>query len=316
MRAVVLDRELRLRPDHPDPAPAGGESIVRVTLAGICGTDLELGRGYMSFRGVPGHEFVGWVESSGDPALRGRRVVGEINASCGRCSFCAGGHERHCPNRTVLGIAGRDGAFADFLRLPDRNLHPLPAAIADDAAVFVEPIAAAYEILAQLWPRHDRPILVLGDGRLGALVAMVLSCEQFEVVVAGHHPEKLARLSALGLRTLLESQLDGTFGLVVDCTGDPRGFRRALDLTLPRGTLVLKSTAAASGEVNLAPVVVNEVTVVGSRCGRFEPALAALAAGKIDPCPLISAVYPLDEFAAAFRAASTPPNFKVLLRIS
>jgi threonine dehydrogenase-like Zn-dependent dehydrogenase len=316
MRAIVLDRELRLRADYPKPAPASGESIVRVTLAGVCGTDLELARGYMSFRGVPGHEFVGRVESSGDPALRGQRVVGEINAACGRCEFCIAGRERHCEQRTVLGIAGRDGAFADYLRLPDQNLHLLADQIADDAAVFVEPIAAAYEILEQLWPRHDRPILVLGDGRLGALVAMVLAAEQFDVVVAGHHAEKLARLSALGLKTAGESQVSDKFDLVIDCTGSAAGFRRALELVLPRGTIVLKSTAAAAGETNLAPVVVNEVTVVGSRCGRFEPALAELASGKIDPRPLISGVYPLDEYAAAFRAAATSPNFKILLSTS
>ncbi len=316
MRAIVFDGELRLRANYPDPAPAEGESIIRVTLAGICGTDLELARGYMSFRGVPGHEFVGRVESTNDPLLRGKRVVGEINAACGRCSFCAAGNARHCADRTVLGIAGRDGAFAEYLRLPDRNLLPVPDAVADEAAVFVEPIAAAYEILEQVWPRHDLTILVLGDGRLGALVAMVLASEQFDVVVAGHHQEKLTRLSQLGLKTTLESHVSAKFDLVIDCTGDPSGFRRALELTHPRGTLVLKSTAAASGEIDLAPVVVNEVTVVGSRCGPFEPALAALAAGKIDPRALVSAVYPLDQFAAAFRAAATSPNFKILLRPS
>jgi threonine dehydrogenase-like Zn-dependent dehydrogenase len=316
MRAIVFDRKLEFRADYPDLVEGLGESIVRVSLAGICGTDLELARGYMNYRGVPGHEFVGRVASTSNPALRGRRVVGEINAGCGRCAICAAGLARHCPNRTVLGILGRDGAFAEFLALPDANLIPVPDTIPDEVAVFVEPIAAAYEILEQVHLARNRAIVVMGDGRLGALVALVLKGENYLPVVAGHHPEKLKRLKSLGLDTAEEQALRDRFDVVIDCSGSGSGFPRALELVKPRGTIVLKSTAAAGAEMNLAPVVVNEITVIGSRCGRFAPALDALASGKIDPRPLIDGTFPLDEGIAAFEAAANPLNFKILLSAS
>lgn len=316
MRALVFDRTLELRRDYPDPVEMPGESIVRVSTAGICGTDLEIARGYMRFRGVPGHEFAGRVIESHDASFRGKRVVGEINAGCGRCALCESGLARHCPDRTVLGILGRDGAFAEYLRLPDVNLIPLPDAIPDELAVFVEPIAAAYEILEQTHPARDQSIVVLGDGRLGALVALALKAEKYLPVVAGHHPEKLARLSEMGLDTIDESALRDKFDVVIDCAGSGSGFSRAVDLVRPRGTIILKSTAAAAADINLAPVVVNEISVIGSRCGRFQPALDALAAGKIDPRPLIDGEFPLDDAQAAFEAAKNPLNFKILLRAS
>jgi threonine dehydrogenase-like Zn-dependent dehydrogenase len=323
MRALLFDRQLSYRTDYPDPAPCAGESVVRVTLAGICGTDLEIARGYMAYRGVPGHEFVGRVADSANPALKGRRVVGEINAGCGRCEWCAAGAGRHCPARTVLGILGRDGAFAEFLRLPDENLFVLPDSISNEAAVFVEPLAAAYEIFAQTHLAHNRRIAVLGDGRLGAIVALALRAEGHLPVVAGHHPEKLARLADLGLDTVAEQTLDEKlqavgekFDVVIDCTGRGAGLARAITLVRPRGTIIIKSTAAAGAEINLAPIVVNEITVVGSRCGRFAPALAALEAGRIDLCPLISATVPLEHGLEAMTRAATSPNFKVLLRPS
>ncbi len=314
MRALLVDRQLTVRDDYPDPAPAPGESIVRVRMAGICGTDLELARGYMSYRGVPGHEFVGEVVDTKTPALAGRRVVGEINAACGRCASCLDGLSRHCPNRTVLGIVGRDGAFAEFLRLPDENLIALPDSIPDELGVFVEPVAAIYEIFEQTKLRRDHKIAVLGDGRLGALAAIVLRAEGYAPVLAGHHRDKLDRLAALGLEVKLEDQLDPGFDVVVDCTGKSAGLNRALALVRPRGTVILKSTAAASASLNLAQAVVNEITIVGSRCGRFAPAIAGLSSGKIDPRPLVSSIFPLDDAAAAFTAAGRSPNFKVLLK--
>lgn len=310
MRALVLDPELSVRDDYPDPAPTPGESIVRVRMAGICGTDLELARGYMSYRGVPGHEFVGEVAG----ALAGRRVVGEINAACGRCPWCLDGLGRHCPNRTVLGIVGRDGAFAEFLRLPDENLIALPDSISDELGVFVEPVAAIYEIFEQTKLRRDHKIAVLGDGRLGALAAIVLRAEDYAPVLAGRHREKLDRLATFGLEVRLEEQLDPGFDVVIDCTGNSAGLNRALALVRPRGKVILKSTAAAGAALNLAQAVVNEVTIVGSRCGRFAPAIAALASGKVDPRPLVSSVFPLDDAPAAFAAAARSPNFKVLLK--
>src|SRR3984893_13098792 len=292
MRALYLDCELALRDDYPDPQPAPGESLVRVRLAGICGTDLELIRGYMAYRGVPGHEVVGEGVASAAQRFIGRRVAGEINAACGRCDLCISGLGRHCPNRTVLGILGRDGAFAEYLSLPYSNLTPLTYAIPDELAVFTEPIAAAYEIFEQTkLGRNEigrnQKIAVLGDGRLGAIIALVLKAEGYDPRVGGHHAAKLRRLAALGLRTELEAKLASGFDVVVDCTGAAEGFNRAATLVRPRGQVILKSTAATAATMNLAPIVVNEITVVGSRCGRFAPALAALEAGKGHPRLLI-----------------------------
>jgi len=316
MRAIVFDRKLEFRADYPDLVAAAGESVVRVSLAGICGTDLEIARGYMNYRGVPGHEFVGRVAHTSNPSLRGRRVVGEINAGCGRCASCAAGLARHCPNRTVLGILGRDGAFAEFLALPDANLIPVPDSIPDQVAVFVEPIAAAYEILEQVHLARNQTIVVLGDGRLGGLVALVLKSEKYLPLVAGHHPEKLRRLESLGLEAAEEPALRDRFDIVIDCSGAGSGFSRAVELVKPRGTIIMKSTAAAGAEINLAPLVVNEITLIGSRCGRFAPALDALASGKLDPRPLIDGTLSLDEGVEAFAAAADPLNFKIFLSAS
>jgi threonine dehydrogenase-like Zn-dependent dehydrogenase len=314
MRALLLDPRPVVRHDYREPARMPGESIVRVRMAGICGTDLELARGYMSFRGVPGHEFVGEVVDTESAALDGQRVVGEINAACGRCALCSEGLGRHCPNRTVLGILGRDGAFAEFLRLPDENLIPLPDAVDDELGVLVEPLAAIYEIFEQTSLRRDHRIVVLGDGRLGALAAIVLRAEGYAATLAGHHREKLDRLAALGLQVELEDKLDSDFDTVIDCTGHSDGLNRALELVRPRGTVILKSTAKAGATLNLAQAVIDEITIVGSRCGRFAPAIAALASARIDPRPLVSAIFPLDEAPAAFAAAARSPNFKILLK--
>jgi threonine dehydrogenase-like Zn-dependent dehydrogenase len=313
MRAIVIDNGVALRRDYPQPAKTLDESVVRVRMAGICGTDLELAKGYMGFRGIPGHEFIGEVVDTANPALLGRRVVGEINAACGACRACADGFGRHCERRTVLGILGRNGAFADYLNLPDRNLIAVPDSIPDELAVFVEPLAAAYEIFEQSKIPRNHEVLVLGDGRLGALVAMALKAEGYEVIVGGHHPEKVQRL---GLAAQHEKDLNDRYDTVVDCTGANSGFLRALELVRPRGTLILKSTAAASTDINLAPVVINEITVLGSRCGRFAPALDALASGKIDPRPLISATMPLDDGLDGLNEAAKSSSFKILLKVS
>jgi threonine dehydrogenase-like Zn-dependent dehydrogenase len=312
MRALVFDGRLHLRTDYPDPVPALGESIVKVSLAGVCGTDLEITRGYMEYRGVPGHEFVGRVVQSEIASLAGKRVVGEINASCGTCNSCIDGMGRHCPTRTVLGILGRDGAFAEYLRLPNANLFALPDSVTDEAAVFTEPFAAACEIFDQTHLKRTDRIAVLGDGRLGALVALALRGENF-APVAGHHPEKLKRLAALGLQTQSADELAPGYDAVVDCTGQSAGFSSAIALVRPRGTVILKSTAAAGVAMNLAPVVINEITIIGSRCGRFGPAIDALAARKFDPRPLIDATYSLDD-GVAFAAAADKSKFKIVIR--
>jgi threonine dehydrogenase-like Zn-dependent dehydrogenase len=313
MRSIVIDNGISLRRDYPEPAKMLGECIVKVRMSGICGTDLELAKGYMDYRGIPGHEFVGEVVETENPGLRGRRVVGEINAACGACRACAEDLGRHCPKRTVLGILGRDGAFADYLRLPERNLIALPDSIPDELAVFVEPLAAALEIFEQIKIPRNRRVLVLGDGRLGALIAMAFKSEGYDVIVGGHHPEKAQRIDLIAQH---EKDLNDRYDVVVDCTGSNGGFKRALELVRPRGVLILKSTAAASADLNLAPIVINEITVVGSRCGRFAPAIGAMASGKIDPRPLISATFPLDDGLHALEEAGKSSNFKILLKVS
>jgi len=315
MRALVLDPDPVLREDFQDPVAPAGESLIRLRMAGICGTDLELTRGYMTYRGIPGHEFVGEVVEAAGSSLVGKRIVGEINSACGHCDLCLADFGRHCPNRTVLGILGRNGAFAEYLTLPRSNLVELPDSIPDELGVFVEPMAAVYEILEQVHLGRNEKILILGDGRLGALVGLVLWAEAYNPVIGGHHAEKLDLLAALSLKTELEQHLQPGFDTVVDCTGQSNGLRRAMELVRPRGRIILKSTAAISADLNLAPIVINEVSVIGSRCGRFAPAVEALASGKVDPRPLISAMYPLADAVAALEAAADPQNFKVLLKM-
>jgi threonine dehydrogenase-like Zn-dependent dehydrogenase len=281
-----------------------------VHLAGICRTDLELVRGYMGFRGIPGHEWVGRVAASDDPSLAGCRVVGEINLACRHCPACAAGLDRHCPTRRVLGIVGADGAFADFVRIPVANLHRVPEGVPDRAAVFTEPLAAAFEILDQISIGPGVRAVVLGDGKLGLLVSQVLTRAGADVLLAGRHPEKLARARQLGIRTGTPSP---GADVVVEATGSADGLGLALTLVRPRGTVVLKSTVAAEHRLDLAPAVINEVTLVGSRCGRFGPALDALATGQVSVLPLVDAVYPLGEGPAAFERAATPGTLKVLL---
>ena len=303
VKALTLAGDvLSLRTEYPTPEPQDGEALVRVRLAGICNTDLEIVRGYMAYQGVPGHEFVGEVD--------GRRVVGEINAACGLCDFCQAGLGRHCPNRTVLGILGRDGAFAEYLTLPSRNLHPIPDSLEDEAAVFAEPTAAAFEVLEQVPLEREQTVALLGDGKLALLIAQVLR-GRCRLRVFGKHPEKLRLLRDV------ETSIDpprGQFDIVVAATGSEQGFQQALELVRPRGTLVLKSTVAAHPSLNLAPVVINEITVVGSRCGLFAPAIEALASGAVDPRPMISATYTLDDALAAFHRAEQPGVLKVLVR--
>ncbi|MDE3076988.1 MAG: alcohol dehydrogenase catalytic domain-containing protein [Chloroflexota bacterium] len=304
MRALVVTPSgLRFDPLQPEPAVGEGEALVRVRMAGICNTDLEIVRGYMSYLGVPGHEFVGEIE--------GRRVVGEINAACGRCAFCQEGLGRHCEHRTVLGIQGRGGAFAECLALPRANLHEVPDDLPDEVAVFVEPTAAAFEILEQVSLRPTDRVALLGDGKLALLIAQVLR-GRCQLQVFGKHAEKLELLSGVDGTTAAP---EGQFDVVVEATGSEAGFQQALGLVRPRGTLVLKSTVAATSRLNLAPLVVNEVTVIGSRCGLFQPAIAALAEGSVDPRPLISARYPLEEGVEAFQAAERPGVVKVLVTI-
>jgi threonine dehydrogenase-like Zn-dependent dehydrogenase len=286
-----------------------GDVTIRVLAAGICGTDLQILEGYAGFSGIPGHEFVGVVEEVASPSdahWRGRRVVGEINVGCGRCRFCAAGVKEHCTDRSVVGIRGRAGAFAELLSLPAVNLHEVPDGIDDRTAVFVEPVAAACRILEQL-PIDDRlRIAVIGDGRMGLVVAQVLRTRSPHIVVFGRHESKLRVARSLGLRTetsVEPVEPEHRFDLVVDVTGRPAGLTRALSLVRPRGTVLLKSTFHGEASVETWPIVVDEVTIVGSRCGPFRPALELLASGAIQVAPLISHVAGLEEHESAFHEA-------------
>jgi len=311
VRALRWDgTRLALAREARDPVPGRGEALVRVHTAGICRTDLEITRGYLSFRGTPGHEWVGHVVAAEDQGLVGARVVGEINIACGCCPVCASGLGRHCPSRRVLGIVGADGGFADLVALPAANLHRVPAAVSDAAAVFTEPLAAAFEILEQVRDVAGARAVVLGDGKLGLLVAQVLAGAGATVVLSGRHTGKLARARGLGVDT---GAARAGADLVVDATGAPAGLAAALALVRPRGTVVLKTTVAAEHHLDLAPAVINEVTIVGSRCGPFAPALVALASGRVSVAPLIDAVYPLDDAVTAFARAGTPGTLKVLV---
>lgn len=314
MRAILCDNGLRFDPAYPDPVPPSGEVLVRVRLAGICNTDLELVRGYMVFQGVLGHEFVGEVVQ-GPPAWVGRRVVGDINAACYTCPTCRAGRHTHCPNRTTLGIDRRDGALADYLLLPQANLYPVPDELPDQAAVFVEPLAAACEILEQVHLRPTDRVVVLGDGKLGLLVAAVLRLTGCELTLVGRHAGKLAIAAGWGISVLQAGQdvLPHAADIVVECTGNAAGFAQARSFLRPRGVLVLKSTYHGDLSVAMSALVVDEITLVGSRCGPFGPALRLLAAGLVDPRPLITAVYPLDDAATAFAHAATPSALKVLI---
>jgi len=315
MRAVVYDQQLKYVSDYPPPSTPPGDALVRVTLAGICSTDLEITRGYMAFRGVLGHEFTGIVEHCEVPDWIGQRVVGEINCPCGTCPTCVAGRRTHCPQRTTLGIWNRNGAMADYCTLPARNLHAVPDAVSDPQAVFTEPLAAALEILEQVQVRPTQRVVVLGDGKLGLLVAQVLRLTGCDLLVVGRHADKLAILEELGIPTGLPGEHRARADVVVDCTGQPEGFAAAQSLLNPTGTLVLKSTFHGQNQLNLTSLVVDEVHLVGSRCGPFAPALRLLQAGLVQVDPLISATYPVDEAPAAFALAQTPGTLKVLLRL-
>lgn len=370
MRAIMFSETLSYEQDYPAPEVTGDECRIRVRMAGICGTDLHITAGYMGYRGVLGHEFVGTVER-GPSELTGKRVVGEINCVCGTCDLCQSGLSNHCRNRTVLGILGRDGAFADFVSLPARNLHVVPDSLSDEQAVFSEPVAAALQILAQVRIEKRMRVSVVGPGRLGLLVVQVLKATGCKLDAIGRNPVKLEMCEKLGVQPVHVDELDGRKDrdVVIECSGDPGGLETALSLVRPRGTLVLKSTyppvgsqsvhdatctlaaqagpaSGAAGDAesrgsrsavsrdsrhaalhgsgstgspshffpDLSPIVIDEITVVGSRCGSFPPALDALAREAIEVRGLISRTYPLERGIEAFEAARDPRNIKVLLK--
>jgi threonine dehydrogenase-like Zn-dependent dehydrogenase len=319
MRALHWDGSAAKVIDREPPTAGPGTAVIRVTWAGVCRTDVELTRGYMSFRGTLGHEFVGRV-AEGPPEWAGKRVVGEINYGCGLCPDCQRGMARHCARRTVMGILDADGAFAELIEVPVENLHEVPAGVRDEAAVFTEPLAAAFEILEQIHVHPGLECTVLGDGRLGLLCAQVLHLTGARVLCVGKHAAKLAFLGKRGIATaLLDGWSKKKADVVVEATGSPAGLDLAIASTRPRGKLVLKSTVApreGTPPPNLASLVVQEITLVGSRCGSFAPALRALANGSVDVMPLVGGRVPLRDAERALEMSARPGMLKVLIDAS
>ena len=316
MRALRYEQNNLVVAEIPKPGRTD-EALVRVTLSGICNTDVEIVRGYAGFEGTIGHEFVGVVEEASDKSLIGSRVVGEINAGCGRCHLCMRGDPRHCPERTVLGIVGRDGAHAEFLQLPVVNLLPVPDEIGDEHAVFTEPLAAAWGITERVDVSEETRLAIIGDGKLGLLCAQTLALTGAPLLLIGKHPEKLSIAAARGIETATLDKVKGRareFDVVVEASGSESSFALALDLLRPRGRLVLKSTFKGATAIDAARIVVDEISVVGSRCGRFAPALDLLKNKKVDVESLISEEYSLREGVRAMQRATEAGVIKVLLR--
>ncbi len=318
MNALWFDgKRLSLR-ENKIPRPEKNEALIQVLYAGICNTDLEILQGYLNFTGIPGHEFIGRV-IVGPGQWPGKRVTGEINLGCGKCASCKAGLSRHCPNRTVLGISNRNGAFAEYLTLPVENLHPVPKSISDLDAVFIEPLAASLRILDQVKIRKNQSVFLLGDGKLSQLIARALRLETKKLLVIGKHPEKLQHLSRLGIKTALAKDLMKIDplkkpDLVIEATGRPSGLQMALKLCRPAGTIVLKSTFQQSANLDLSQLVVDEIDLIGSRCGEFGKAIRYLQRGKIAPADLVCGIYQLEDFQEAFKRASSKNSLKVILQ--
>ena len=321
MKAIVFDNELKLDNNYPKPIPQKGEALIRVTLAGICNTDYEITKGYMGYVGVLGHEFVGIVEdvNGEDKSLIGKRVVAEISWGCDdpNCEWCAKKNYRHCPNRHTIGIWKKDGCMAEYLTVPTNILFEVPQNVTDEQAVFVEPLAAACEILEQLHIEPMSKIVVLGDGKLGLTTALTLNAHNLDVLLVGKHQNKLDIAAAQGVKTQLLDTFtpEKKYDVVVEATGSASGFETSMALTKPRGVLVLKSTVASGKELNLAPIVIDEITVLGSRCGQFPPALRLLKNHRIDFTPFITKTYSIDDALEAFEANKSKESLKILIKI-
>lgn len=318
MKALVFDKELIFVKDYPKPMPQNGEALIKLTYAGICNTDVEITKGYMGFKGICGHEFLGIVEeiNSQDKTLLGKRVTGEINLGCGSCSDCYNNMQRHCQNRQTLGIYKKDGAFAEYLTLPIENLLEIPENVKDEEAILIEPLAAALEILEQVHIKPADKIAVLGDGKLGLLISLVLSTTQADLTTIGKHENKLNILNKQGIKTKFLKEVNEIkcYDIVVDATGSVDGFEKAVSLVKPRGIFVLKSTVAAEKPLNLAPIVIDEITVAGSRCGQFKPALRLLQKNVLNLKPLITKIFNFNQAKEAFDFAQEKGVLKVILK--
>lgn len=320
MKAIVFDENLKLDKNYEKPVPQKGEALIKVSLAGICNTDFEITKGYMGYKGILGHEFVGVVEeiNDEDKSLLGKRVVAEISYGCHKpdCEWCNQGLVRHCPDRHTIGIWRKDGCFAEYITLPLEILFEVPENVSNEQVVFVEPLAAACEILEQLHIQPIQKVLVQGEGKLGLTTALTLNAFNYDVTLVGKHQNKLDIAKAQGVKTILLDDLDvkPEWEVVVEATGSISGFETAMALTKPRGTLVLKSTVAGSKEFNLAPIVINEITVLGSRCGQFKPALRLLENNRIDFKSFISGIYSVDDAIEAFEKNKEKDTLKVLIK--
>ena len=321
MKALVYNKELKLDNNYPVPDLKENEVLIKTLMVGICNTDYEITKGYMGYQGVLGHEFVGIVEKTGsnvDKYLINKRVVGEINLACNNCEWCHKGLGRHCPNRSTLGIFKKDGCFSEYFTLPKENVIEISDNIDNETATFTEPLAAAYEILEQLHIRPDSKVALVGDGKLGLCISLVFSALNIDFIHIGKHEEKLNISKSNGVKTMLLSELKDcykkSFDFVIEATGSTGGFELSSSLVKPRGTLVLKSTITAKEGLNLASIVVDEITVVGSRCGQFRPILRLLEQGKINVKPLISGIYSVDDFEKAFEENSKKNTLKILVR--
>lgn len=297
------------------PEPSDGEALIKISKAGICNTDIEITNGYFQFEGTIGHEFVGVVEDAKESNWIGKRVVADINCACNNCSVCQKGDQHHCPNRTVLGILGRDGAMAEYLTVPVKNLVSVPKILSDNLAVFAEPVAAALEIQEQLELDKSEEICVIGDGKLGLLIALTLDTSGFNVHLLGRHPERVNRLDGFK-GSYSKEAINKSYQTVVEATGNPAGFELAVNLTKPRGNLVLKSTYADGFKFNPAMVVVNELNIVGSRCGPIDKAIDMLSKAKLDPTKLIDEHFPLKDGEEAIKNASSKGTLKVILDVT
>lgn len=317
MNAVIFDGELRIE-KVPKPLFKKGEVLIKVTKAGICNTDLEIIRGYIpGFKGIPGHEFIGIVEEADDDSLIGKRCTAEINCACGACEYCKNGLSRHCPDRTVLGIISRNGAFAEYVSVPEENVVIIPESISDNRAIFIEPLAAALEILEQVKIEKDAKVLLLGDGKLGLLIGYVLPSTGCDVTVIGKHRKKLSLLENYNVKTvLLNDFIDSKFDIVIEATGNPSAFNKALLNVKPRGTVILKSTYEGGFDFNPSSVVVNEITIIGSRCGRFSDAIDFLCKYAVPLERLISKEMLLKDAIEAFEYSAEPDTLKVTLNVN
>lgn len=314
MKALLRKQGKHSVQDVPEPQPLEGEAFIKVHKAGICNTDLEIVRGYMDFEGILGHEFVGEVKRAPSRSWLGKRVVGEINIACGTCGFCRQGLKNHCPSRSVLGIHRKNGAFAEYVTLPLKNLHEIPETIDEQLAVFVEPLAAALEILEQVKIGEKDSVLILGDGKLGLLAAQVIKSHTDRVSCAGKHQRKLDILEKKGVKTFCRGEaIEECFDIVIEATGKKEGVNQALSLVKPRGRVVLKSTFFDQVSVDVSSIVIDEIELIGSRCGPFPKAISFLAKGEIEVLEMVDGNFPLSQAEEALNLAKKPETIKVLI---